>query len=77
MILALIILSILFTVWLGFFRRKEAPASLALPPVVYAFPRVEINWQVLESFRGKTPQPLLEVKEFEGEFGRSNPFIPY
>lgn len=64
---------ILFVLWYGFFARK-APR----PPVEALKPReVKINWEVLKDPRLKELQPFEEIKPFEEEIGRENPFLPY
>lgn len=74
--LALLIFATLGVIWFGFLRNKE----ISKPPlsgVIYAIPRVEIDWQILEGFRAKTARPIEGISAFEGEFGRKNPFTPY
>lgn len=75
--LALVICGIIFMVWWGFFRGEEEVAMPLNQPIIYAPPQVAINWQLLKDIRGQFIRPFEEISEFKGEFGRTNPFMPY
>ena len=76
LVITLVIIFIIagFILWFGYFRKeKTLPASVSgFTPV-----EVKINFEVLENAFLKESQSFEEAHPFEGEKGRSNPFIPY
>lgn len=63
-----------FVLWFGYFRKeKTLPVPVLGPTAV----EVKINFKVLENAFLKESQFFEEAPPFEGEKGRSNPFIPY
>ena len=75
--LAMIIFAILAVVWWGFSRRQGSVSVPSVPEVVYALPKTEIDWQMLEDLRAESLQPFEGISAFEGQFGRENPFVSY
>lgn len=71
---ALVIALTLLVIWWGFFR-KEAPVVPSSQ--FFTFPQLRINWSLLESLQLEKLQPFEEIKPFEKEIGRKNPFLPY
>lgn len=73
LILALIILAIVLIVWQSFFTGGQSkPSTQVLTPGA-----IEINWDTLKDAQIDELQLFEEVAPFEGEVGRTNPFIPY
>lgn len=75
--LAAVIFGILFVVWFGFSAKKKQGVLQPDSQAVYAVPKIEIDKQILEEFGSKILSPFEEIKPFDREFGRKNPFIPY
>lgn len=69
-----VILVIFLVVYFGFLK-KEKPSEIE--EVIYQPPKIELNFQVLESQFLKELLPFEEIKRFEGKIGRENPFLPY
>ena len=74
--IALAVIVIAFIVlWFGYFR-EEKPVSV--PEVSGpALREIKINFDILENPLLKKLQPFIGTPSFEGEAGRSNPFISY
>ena len=74
--IALVVIVITFIIlWFGYFK-KEEPVSA--PEVSgSALREIKINFDILENPLLKKLQPFMKVPSFEGEAGRSNPFISY
>lgn len=70
----IIILVAFLVLYFGFFR-KQKPSFL--PPTLHQPPRIEINFETLKKPFLKELLPFEEIKPFEGEIGRENPFLPY
>lgn len=75
--IALIVIFTLAIVWFGFLRKQKVVSPPPTTAVVYAIPKVEIDWQILESIRSEKLLPFGEISAFQGNFGRKNPFTPY
>lgn len=61
-------------IWQGYLKIK-IKAPLGPPPA--PLPKIEINYEILESPVLKDLQSFEEIKPFEGQAGRENPFVPY
>lgn len=72
----LIVLTIIF-IWLQNSAKtsQTSEESALLPVVIHS--KIEINFGFLESQILLDLLPFEEIKPFEGEIGRENPFIPY
>lgn len=79
MILVLIVLGIFLIIRLGFSGKQNqtAPEIGVAPAKIYAPPKVDIDWQLLENLHSEALKPFEDILPFEGEFGRQNPFVPY
>lgn len=84
LILVLIILALLILALIWYELIKKKPIEKAVE--VDRFPKIEINWKLLEDPRLEKLQPFEGIKPFEeviaGEkiiekIGRENPFSPY
>ena len=73
LVLVVVIILIFVVVWRGFLLKPE----LVLAPIILEPPKIEINFGVLENPILRELQPLEEIKPFEEEIGRENPFVPY
>ncbi len=62
--------------WWGYFRKEKVTfpkgEGEAIPPT-----KIEINFEIMEKLRNLKLSPFEEIKTFEGETGRKNPFLPY
>jgi len=77
-ILAAVVLATIALVWFGFLGKRQEPVSQPLSPEgIYAIPKVDIDWQMLEEIKEETSSPFKSISAFEDDFGRKNPFIPY
>ena len=66
---------VVILIWQGYLIKIKIKAPLVLPPA--PLPKIEINYEILESPILKDLQSFEEIKPFEGQAGRENPFIPY
>ncbi len=77
LIIALVIIVLVITVVLrqGFLKEKKL---IVIPgPLVPEYPKIEINFGVLEKPELIEFIPFEEIFPFEEEVGRENPFLPY
>lgn len=72
-VLLAVIILIFIVVWRGFLVKPEP----VLVPIISEPPKIEINFGVLESPILKELQVFEEIKSFEEQVGRENPFVPY
>lgn len=75
-ILLLILAIILFIGAIWFFYPRVKPILPAVPEPKKP-EKLVINFGLLEDPKIKELQPFEEIKPFEGEIGRENPFLPY
>lgn len=73
LVLVVVIILIFVVVWRGFLTKPEP----VLAPIILELPKIEINFGVLKSPILKEFQSFEEIKPFEEEIGRENPFEPY
>lgn len=66
----LAIVLILFFVWQSFFKKE----AVSRPSVL---PKIEIDFEVLESPVLEALESFEKIPLFEGEAGRENPFLAY
>lgn len=69
-ILFVLIFLVLFFVWQGFFKKKEAPR-----PQVSS--KIEIDFSLLKNPLIEALEPFEPIKALEEGIGRENPFLPY
>lgn len=69
----LVAAGIVFSVW-KMFLAEPKPLS---PEVEAQYAKIKINFDILQSPALETLQPYIEIEEFDGEVGRSDPFSPY
>ncbi len=74
LIFASLFLVTFLTVYFSFFKKKESPLA---SPTVYEQPEIEINFEVINSSFIKELLPFEEIKPFDAQIGRENPFEPY
>lgn len=74
---ALIVFIAIFIVWQGVFPGQKIETEPLAPSAVYIFPAIDIDLEFLDNFGVRPLQPFKEISEFQGKFGRTNPFIPY
>lgn len=74
MVFLVAILVIFSVVYFGFLK-KEKPSEIQ--GVIYQPPKIELNFELLESPFLKELLPFEEIKPFEDKIGRENPFLPY
>lgn len=76
---AVVIFATLAVIWFGFIQGKKKVSQPQLGGTVYAIPKVDIDWQMLESIQGQEEilYPFKEIRSFEDNFGRKNPFVSY
>ena len=72
-VLIAVIILIFIVVWRGFWAKPKP----VLVPMISEPPKIEINFEVLKSPILKELQLFEEIKPFEEEIGRKNPFLPY
>lgn len=72
-VLVVIILAIIFILWQYFFKKPQP----ILEPKILAPPKIEINFEILESPVLKELLPFEEIKPIIEPYGRENPFLPY
>ena len=72
-VLLAVIILIFIVVWRGFLVKPKP----VLVPIILEPPKIEINFGVLKGPVLKEFQPFEEIKPFEEEIGRENPFTPY
>ena len=81
LLLGVLVIGIIFVVWWGFLRGEEEPSpfeSLEGVSSILVFPKVKINWELLDSPQLEGLSIFEEVPPYEGEeMGRENPFMPY
>lgn len=69
-----IILITLFILWQFYFKAEEPPFRVELMPIKK---EIRIDLSILETPFLNQLQSFEEIKPFEDEIGRENPFIPY
>lgn len=74
LLVIIFLLAISFVIWQNFFNRSAE----ALPQTLLKYySEIKINFEVLKNPILKELQPFDEIKAFETEIGRDNPFMPY
>ena len=73
LLVIIFLLVIFFVVWRIFLAK---PATVS-PSIVLKRPEIKINFETLKSPILKELQPFEEIKPFEEDVGRENPFLPY
>lgn len=74
LILALVVIAILIIVWQGFLKGEAPTVSYTVP---LTLKQININWSTLQSDQVTELQVFEQIAPFEGEVGRTNPFITY
>jgi len=74
-VFSIIILISVLVLWFGYLRKSQ-PGSSPVSMSSYQA-EIKINFAVLENSLLKQFQPFEKVIPFEGQKGRSNPFLPY
>lgn len=74
LVIALVIIFIIagFILWFGYFKK-----SSVAPVVIFTVAELKINFEVLKNPFFEESELFEKTPPFEGEKGRSNPFIPY
>ena len=70
----ILIILIFVVIWQAYRAQIKVKNSTEVIP---QFPKVEINYAVLESAALRGLQLFEEIKPLEGSSGRENPFLPY
>lgn len=75
LIFTLVVCVTVLIIWLGFFRNSKQIEPV-FPPVIIQ-PKINVNWDILKDTKVNELEKFQQIPVFEGEAGRSNPFMPY
>lgn len=76
--LALLFLILIILIFILIRQGYFAKVKITAPPeAIPELPKIEINYEALKNPILKDLQLFDDIKPFEGEAGRENPFVPY
>lgn len=77
LIFAIIIIAIAFLIlWFGYFGKQGDSVTAEYIDTVVVKRAINIKYDVLKDEFFERLQPFEKISEYEGDFGRDNPFLP-